>query len=140
MKQRRKLDLFPLHSATEEEKAELVRMQGGRCAICNRVLVEKHLDHDHVTGLTRAVLCRGCNHMLGNAQDDPDRLEAGAAYLRKMKARGEARDAALGTTMWDRYEPPKPPRARLPKTASLSSLPTPRAANTEGEMSEETPI
>lgn len=34
--------------------------QDGRCAICDR---REHLieDHDHVTGLVRGYLCRGCN-------------------------------------------------------------------------------
>ncbi|MFE9003053.1 endonuclease domain-containing protein [Streptomyces sp. NPDC007875] len=40
--------------------AILGRWQDGRCAICGhcRELVE---DHDHVTGLVRGWLCRGCN-------------------------------------------------------------------------------
>jgi hypothetical protein len=63
------------------------------CDICQTPLVEKmsdaneyrdvgHIDHDHATGAVRGYLCRMCNHMIGNAKDMPELLEAGAAYLR----------------------------------------------------------
>jgi hypothetical protein len=40
-----------------------------------------HYDHCHQTGKFRGWLCRKCNLMLGNAEDDPSRLREGAAYL-----------------------------------------------------------
>ena len=36
-----------------------------KCEICNYVFIdtkEKCLDHDHITGLFRAILCRNCNN------------------------------------------------------------------------------
>ena len=65
----------------------------GACDICKIRLVETlsqtqdfrevgHIDHDHATGAVRGYLCRMCNHMIGNAKDMPELLEAGAAYLR----------------------------------------------------------
>jgi recombination endonuclease VII len=42
-----------------------------------------HFDHCHQTGKFRGWLCRKCNLMLGNAEDDPARLRAGAAYLER---------------------------------------------------------
>lgn len=46
----------------EEQKDVLLALQSGRCAVCvyaggDRLV----LDHDHVTGLTRGLLCRSCN-------------------------------------------------------------------------------
>jgi hypothetical protein len=72
---------------------EWVAIQGDRCAICGgtdpQIVTSTGLprrlaiDHDHVTGVERGLLCSNCNVMLGTAQDDPERLEAGAAYLRR---------------------------------------------------------
>jgi len=55
--------------------------QGGVCAICRRVPLRACLDHDHVTGRTRGVICQPCNLMLGGARDNPDTLHTGAIYL-----------------------------------------------------------
>jgi hypothetical protein len=56
-----------------EDYERLLMWQGGVCYICHRVPRSKRLavDHDHVTGKVRGLLCadseRGCNHaLLGN--------------------------------------------------------------------------
>lgn len=51
-------------------KAKLADEQGWVCPICQRSLLDlkkrdQCLDHNHVTGEIRAVLCRGCNSMEG---------------------------------------------------------------------------
>lgn len=43
------------------------------------------VDHCHVTGVVRGLLCDQCNHLLGNVQDDPERLYRMAAYLLRFK-------------------------------------------------------
>lgn len=40
------------------------------------------IDHDHVTKTFRGVLCSKCNSALGLFDDDPERLELAAQYLR----------------------------------------------------------
>lgn len=45
--------------------------QEGRCPLCERRIVEDDavLDHDHVTGIVRATLHRGCNALLGKIEN-----------------------------------------------------------------------
>lgn len=67
----------------------LVAEQGGGCAICGCVperAASLHVDHDHLTGAIRGILCIGCNQGLGQFRDDPDLLERAAAYIRKGRA------------------------------------------------------
>lgn len=62
----------------------MISAQGGRCAICDDVFVSNkhtHVDHCHVTGVIRGILCSLCNLMLGHARDDPKRLLAAVQYL-----------------------------------------------------------
>jgi hypothetical protein len=67
-----------------DEFDELVRLQGGVCAICGRDNPE-HVDHSHETGEVRGILCFNCNGGLGQFRDSVDALRAAALYL-------EARD------------------------------------------------
>ena len=73
-------DLRRTYGITIEDFEKMSQDQNGRCAIC---LKQKTLcvDHDHDTGKVRALLCRWCNIMLGNANDNPDTLVRGAIYL-----------------------------------------------------------
>ena len=34
----------------------------------------QHIDHCHVTGKVRGILCNNCNNALGRLQDDPERI------------------------------------------------------------------
>ena len=68
---------------TLAEWEEIWEAQGRVCAICKGASNDAitHDDHDHQTGAFRGILCGLCNRMLGQGQDDPDRLIAGARYL-----------------------------------------------------------
>lgn len=57
--------------------------QEGCCAICGIKPKLLNVDHCHQTGKVRGLLCRHCNHMLGNAKDNGAILEAGMVYLGK---------------------------------------------------------
>lgn len=61
--------------------------QGGTCAICGKHADEQvrrlAVDHDHATGVIRALLCDACNIALGGFRDDPELLLAAASYLRE---------------------------------------------------------
>jgi hypothetical protein len=61
------------HGITADERDALVRLQGGKCAICGRADRRLQVDHDHrhcpgPTGCrqcVRGMLCRSCNSGLG---------------------------------------------------------------------------
>lgn len=67
--------------------------QNGSCAICRKPERQVHrktgklrdlaVDHDHTTLAVRGLVCTDHNMMIGLASDDPDLLEAAAAYLRR---------------------------------------------------------
>ncbi|MFW3477366.1 endonuclease VII domain-containing protein [Streptomyces microflavus] len=72
------------YDLTPEQYASMVQTQDGRCAICGDKSPRRlNVDHDHATGRVRQLLCGHCNHALGHAKDDPDRLRAMIAYLER---------------------------------------------------------
>jgi len=66
----------------------LLQVQNGRCAICGRLPEEQRgrsvlsVDHDHVAGRVRGLLCNNCNRGLGLLGDTFERIEAACKYLR----------------------------------------------------------
>jgi hypothetical protein len=58
--------------------------QDGRCAVCRGESDghgELHVDHDHVSGRIRGLLCASCNIGIGNLKDDAAIVLAAHAYL-----------------------------------------------------------
>jgi hypothetical protein len=68
------------YGLTEDDVKQLIEQQGGVCAICAEAKPE-HVDHCHVTGKVRGVLCFNCNGGLGQFKDDISRLINAIAYL-----------------------------------------------------------
>jgi hypothetical protein len=77
----------------------MLREQGGVCAICGQT--ERHcdglsgklkdlaIDHDHVTGAIRALLCSACNTAIGLFNDDIALLAKAQAYVLQYSRTGQ---------------------------------------------------
>ncbi len=77
--------LRSLYGLTPEKYQELFQLQGGVCAICGNG--ENHrtlpVDHNHVTGNARGLLCSLCNAALSLIERDVKWTEKAKAYLSK---------------------------------------------------------
>ena len=75
------------------EVDELIRQQGGFCAIC-RVKPAEHVDHNHISGKVRGILCFGCNGGLGQFQDNTEALRRAIDYVERDGFDGTVREPA----------------------------------------------
>lgn len=68
-----------------EEREKMLIAQNGSCKICNKSEKEfaKNLaiDHCHITGRVRGLLCVNCNSGLGKFMDDINLLNEAIKYL-----------------------------------------------------------
>lgn len=79
------------YGITLEEYEALLAAQDGVCAVCGNGDREVHyrsgkqrmlaVDHDHVTGRVRGLLCNNCNRALGLLKDDLQILRKMIDYL-----------------------------------------------------------
>lgn len=77
--QRHKLKKYGI---TVEQFEAMKVAQGGACAICgDRPTSALHVDHCHSTGRVRGLLCRSCNHGLGNFRDSPEAMRRAVEYI-----------------------------------------------------------
>lgn len=92
------------HGMAPDDWAAMFVSQDGRCCYCERPLPEDgkqvHVDHDHsctcgpkqsCLHCRRGLACQNCNFVVGNAGDDPDRLEVIAVNLRRLKSAARER-------------------------------------------------
>jgi hypothetical protein len=78
---RRRRTKLKRYGLTIEDYEVILQTQRGRCAIC-RGPAPTNVDHDHVTGKVRGILCQRCNIGLGIFYDDPEILKRAIEYLR----------------------------------------------------------
>ena len=82
------------YNLTLEEYAQIIETQQGKCAICGVLFTANpsgvrntlkptfpRIDHDHVTGRIRGVLCFHCNAALGHVRDNVDVIANMIRYL-----------------------------------------------------------
>ena len=81
------------YGITPKDRERLYERCGLQCEICahplarpspkGQVAYAASIDHSHLTGAVRGVLCSNCNKALGMLQDDPNVVRMAAAYLEK---------------------------------------------------------
>lgn len=88
---RRSHQIKTLYGLTLDQAEEYMIAQWGMCAICKTKIVFQHkdrrhkacIDHDHITGKFRGLLCSPCNIALGCFRENPDTLRNAANYLER---------------------------------------------------------
>jgi hypothetical protein len=95
-RRRSKLRQFGL---TVEQFAALLAKQGGMCAICRGPqqvrkgeITQFALDHNHMSGRPRGLLCGRCNRVLGSVNEDEALLQAMISYLRRWNTPREVQE------------------------------------------------
>ena len=66
----------------------MLEEQQGCCKICNISEADAngkrlHVDHNHVTGQVRGLLCTRCNTAIGKFKDDPKIIRNAIAYIER---------------------------------------------------------
>lgn len=87
----RKFHLKTNFNLTLDDYDKLFQQQNGICAVCKNPEIAKNqfgnkrlaVDHNHLTGKIRGLLCSKCNGGLGNFDDNIDLLLNAIEYLRK---------------------------------------------------------
>lgn len=65
-------------------RPEVIAKWGDACQVCGGPF--HHIDHCHETDVVRGPLCNSCNMAIGLMADDPERMGAAAAYIRRSRA------------------------------------------------------
>ena len=77
------------YGITKKDLLNKLKNQNNKCEICNVEILEEHknvrIDHNHITGKVRGILCPKCNLMLGLVNDDIKLLNKIINYLKKYK-------------------------------------------------------
>jgi len=76
---------------TPEQLVDRYERQEECCAICKKEieLIDSAIDHNHVTGEFRGVLCKQCNRALGMFNDSPTVLRSAVEYLEAFGSYGD---------------------------------------------------
>ncbi len=74
------------YGLTEEDYIKMIDAQKGCCWICDTSEKDNGkrlvVDHNHVTGKVRGLLCGRCNTGIGGFRDDVELLSAAISYLK----------------------------------------------------------
>lgn len=83
----RHYDLITKYGMTAAVFQALFEEQHGVCDICKKEQIGRSLsvDHCHITGNNRGLLCNSCNNGIGRFKDDPDLLIEAANYLKRYR-------------------------------------------------------
>jgi hypothetical protein len=80
--QKKDWELRRAYGISLEDFLSMVKEQQGLCLIC-QMQKKLYVDHNHVTGKVRGLLCNTCNRGLGFFHEDEDLLNRAIAYIRR---------------------------------------------------------
>lgn len=89
MRERQWRQYMGAHAPTLADYDRMLAEQGGRCGLCAKAPAKGKVlcvDHDHVSGAVRGLLCYRCNALLGLVENDPEMLGKIDAWLRRTVA------------------------------------------------------
>lgn len=88
----RKYNLKRSFGITPEDYDNLLLKQKGVCAICgnletikdakNGMIKRLAVDHNHITGAVRGLLCAACNYIIGSCKENVNTLRSAIEYIR----------------------------------------------------------
>lgn len=86
---RRAYTITKKYGLTHDEYRNLLSIQNGVCAICSEperatyrgAVTPLRIDHDHITGMVRGLLCSTCNTGIGHLRDSLELLKRATRYL-----------------------------------------------------------
>lgn len=87
--------LMRTYGITLEQFKSMIEKQNGKCDCCNTALdmgKNTHVDHDHVTGKVRGILCVNCNVRVGVYEKHSNTIEK---YLTKYNHQSEIFDIRI---------------------------------------------
>lgn len=85
------------YNITQDDYDKMLSLQNGKCAICkcepnswhgNNEYGHLFVDHNHMTGKIRGLLCQLCNSGLGQFKDSVANLKEAIKYLEKEEQNG----------------------------------------------------
>ena len=84
----KKSRLKRLYNLTLEQYNEMLKKQDLKCAICNEPLDLQNphgvnIDHNHLTGKIRGILCNKCNLAIGLLRDNPEYIYKAYKYIKR---------------------------------------------------------
>lgn len=81
----RDLSYRRLYGISLEDARIILEKQENKCALCGKSLElpskNAHVDHDHITGKIRGILCMNCNMALGRLGESVEKVNRVLRYL-----------------------------------------------------------
>jgi hypothetical protein len=75
------------YGITLKDWTAMFDLQNGCCAICgvpqSKLKKSLYIDHCHITGKVRGLLCYGCNTILGYSKDSIEMLDKAIEYIKR---------------------------------------------------------
>ncbi len=88
--QRREQNIRRKYGLSSDQYQSLLIEQDSKCTICGTKQEDfkrkLSVDHDHITGQIRGLLCFKCNSAIGLLNDDPELIKKAYKYIKSWKS------------------------------------------------------